>query len=429
MIKSGKQMLIYLLFSLLIITGFIEFEHTNAYAAAKPYLDVEVEAGMDYINITWPVVKGSVKYVISRSNVTKEIYNIYYSNNANHLKPNKYVKIKTVQKVTSYKDKKISEGCYYNYYVDALDSNNHILATNNNGRRATSETIGISKPFLRKDDYDEDETSYTSSGKKIGMFIETGVLGIKKGLRAEIYRKKDSIGKYKKIDDIKIKSYDLTGYNDISVKAGTTYRYKVRLYKMNKGKKYYSVFSDSIKSSAVNSTGTYKIKSLTPAGQFSGKSNPEVKLKLTSNKGNGNLELSQLGLPYYYAEKNMKRNAYYDEITREEDPYPADNNAHKYTLRLKKYSKDGKKWKNLPKNNNSSTKYILKGGESIYLKAVLESEDETIYYGGSDLKGGTSYICSWAFSPYYEPAGSSQTLLEMDLLTGKGKTTGAKDLR
>lgn len=406
---------------------------TAVSSVETPYLDVQLESKMNYIKVKWPKVKSAAIYVISRADVTDEVYETdHKQNNKTNREKNKYKKIKTVKDTNSYKDKDVMSDSYYSYHVNALDSEGHILATNNNSDHYNAyDTIGISKPYLRRgsEDPDETETEFISSNKKIGIYIDTGEGGIKKGLRAEIYRKKDGKGKYEKIDDIKIDYYDFNGYNDKTVKSGSTYRYKVRLYKVVKGKKYYSEFSDPIKDSAVSSVGTYKIKSLTPSGKYSGKKNLEVKLKITAGKSNGNLWLSQLGLSYYYAEKNMKSDAYSDEITREEDPYPSKNNAHKYTLRFKKYSYDGKNWKSLPKKNRSSGKNVIKGGETIYIKAVIESDDKIIYYGGSDLKGGTSYICSWAFAPYYESAGSSQTLFEMDLLKGKGKATGAWDLR
>lgn len=100
----------------------------------------------------------------------------------------------------------------------------------------------------------------------------------------EIYRKDGLSKKYKKIKTIKVKGdrgYWFR-YVDKKVTKGKTYSYKVRAYKIIKGKKLYSKYSYPKKITAINTRATYKVQNCT---KENGKTKSIV-VGLTSKEGN-----------------------------------------------------------------------------------------------------------------------------------------------
>lgn len=407
-------------------------------AKTPDHLDVELVSNFTNIEVKWPSVKKAVSYEIYRADATKKIVNWIYEKDINKDYKINYKKLKTLSSKTNcFKDKKVKPDRIYMYYVNALDSKKRILASNNEGPICAYASANLYKPII--DDTDEPENPFITTSKNIWLLVQKGAAHTQKDLGAEIYRKKSGSGKkkYRKIDDIDMDEI-ASEYNDTTVKGGTTYIYKARLYKKINGKKYFSKYSDPFKIGAFNHTAKYKVKSLTPAGIYINTSKLNVKFKIQSSKKyNGDLIFYPRPLKYFYAESDMREYAKREAISYGEDKfvvtYQADkNNAHSYYLDLKKYSLDGKKWNKIPQKG-----VALKAGQTIYLFGDINLEDDNmysednkssekvIYYGGSSLKGGTSYLCSWSYCMSYKPAGERMTFYKFDFLRGTGEVSGA----
>ena len=168
----------------------------------------------------------------------------------------------------------------------------------------------------------------------------------------ELYRKTGS-NKYIKIKTVKPKKNQYTlKYTDRNVKKGKTYYYKLRYYKVIKGRKVYSEYSQPLKLRAVNYIGDYTMKTLTKGDQQV----TSLEFSLTSNKGNGTMTIdAEFACDYIYEKKDS------DEIKEVE-------------LLLKAYSFDNKKWV------TDFDEVNLKEGQTIYLR--FQKSDYSYY---SDL--------------------------------------------
>lgn len=138
-------------------------------------------------------------------------------------------------------------------------------------------------------------------------------------------------------------------YTDRNVKKGKTYYYKLRYYKVVKGRKAYSEYSKPLKLSAVNYIGDYTIQTITKGDQQVN----SLEFGLTSNKGNGTLTFeSGRGGEYSYGYTEKNSGDYKD-----------------IDMLLTAYSFDNKNWvTNFDKVN-------LKEGKTIYLRFQKAKED------------------------------------------------------
>lgn len=205
---------------------------------ASDYLDVTATAtSITSVKLSWGAQKGVTQYKIYRA-VADEDWNA-----------GKYKLIATISgKKKSYTDKKAKPEKRYTYMIRGYKNKKKVIET---GIPASAYT----GPVCSFDEYQFAEAPRSTKSITLKLYSSGGVLPT----GYEIYRKEMGIVGYKKIATVK-KSVESLNYKDKTVKAGKTYRYKVRTYIKVGKKKYYSAFTDYEQISATNRSGKYTFK-------------------------------------------------------------------------------------------------------------------------------------------------------------------------
>lgn len=254
-------------------------------AAASPgvkKLSYTMKPAIGSITVKWKKKKVSY-YLIYRTE-----FNVKESWQIDPVPLGKYKKVKKVSgRKTSWKDKKVKKGHYYDYVIRGYKKSKGKTKLVYNSFRPDSvnyQCAGLERPSVLNGGNGEFDTN---SRDKLYLFVQRDC-----GVRPEgvtIYRKAAGASNYKKI---KVKKVDKgrfnsgSTYRDSSVRPGTVYYYKARTWVKKNGKKKYSPYSPALKLSATNFKGKYTVQSVTSAGTVK-----EFVVKLTSDKYNGVLTL------------------------------------------------------------------------------------------------------------------------------------------
>lgn len=318
-------------------------------------------------------VEGENKVKLSWKKQAVDEYRIYRANSYNG---NHKLLAKVSGKKKSYTDKTVAANKEYHYIIKGYKKKNGKLKCvyKDNGQSAYT---GLEKPSWYENAQCDTKVKPTAIPLKVGLkpwnLHPSGV---------ELYRKTGG-NKYKKIKTINVKKNQYTlKYTDRNVKKGKTYYYKLRYYKVVKGKKVYSEYSQPLKLSAVNYIGDYTMKTLTKGDQQVN----SLEFSLTSNKGNGTITFKSGSRDYYsysYTEKNSG-----DYITMD--------------MSLTAYSFDNKNWV------TDFDKVKLKEGKTIYLRFQKGAADSDFYFA----QDSSLYIYSVDYSGLYYGCG-------MDFLTNQ----------
>ncbi|MDD6069667.1 MAG: hypothetical protein PUC12_02490 [Clostridiales bacterium] len=335
---------------------------TQSQGAKYKHFNVSAKVeGENKVKLKWkkqPVVK----YEIYRADVA-----------SGSLKTGTYKWIATISgKKTSFTDKTVRKDKRYSYKIKGYKNKNGKITYYYNPD--VSAYTGLAKPEWFEYAHCDTETTGESIPLKFEMkensFHPDGV----------VFYKKTS-GKYKKIKSIKLKKNQYTAnYTDRNVNFGKKYFYKMRTYRIEKGKKVYSKYSQPLKLCAINNKGDYTLHTFTQAEL----NVDSIIVSLTSNKGNGVLTFDL------------------ENLWMETD---ADNE-----LCLSAYSLDNTNWVTTGK------KVSLKEGETIYLRftdnegtpfyfakdlAVRMEADYSGYHYLCDLEFATNTVTVWRNGEYY----------------------------
>lgn len=328
-----RNLLIILCFSMLIVFGV----STQSQAAKVLQSSVKVE-GEKKVKLSWKKTSASE-------------YRIYRADTSGGKEENlNYRLIATVSgKKKSYTDKKVKANKEYYYKIKAYKKKNGKMKC---VYESNSEWVytGMETPFWGE--YDHCDTMTTSEAIPLKIYLPEYTLhptGI------ELYRKADGFSKYKKIKTVKLKKNQYTfQYTDRDVETGKNYYYKIRTYKVVKGKKVYSKYSQPLKLCAINHIGDYTMCTLTKGDQEVN----SVEVSLTSNKGNGTMTFDSRYWYYSYTGED---------------------------LMLAAYSFDNKNWMAY------SNKVQLKEGETIYLRFKAIRKDSFYFPQEASLWNEVDY--------------------------------------
>ena len=250
------------------------------------HLPISLKSNMKSVTVKWKKKKDIKKYVIYRTDVTKDVLDQDYDR---MYKMSDYEKIAKVSgKKRSYKDKKVKNDHYYAYVVKAykkVKSKYKLAYTSYNSDCYEYCCRGLGIPELINGG---DGDNYSNSKSCVYLYHQTycGVIPSSVVLQ----RKAKGESKYKKISYKTVeKIQNLAGtIKDTTVKPGTIYYYKIKTKKKYNGKTYYSKLSKAIRIPVVNVTGKYKVSAI-PVPD-----NPdEIIIGFTSDKYNGVLTISQ----------------------------------------------------------------------------------------------------------------------------------------
>ena len=292
------------------------------------HLSVSLKSNMKSVSVKWKNNKNIEKYVIYRTDVTKDVLD---HENDYTFDMSKYKKIGKVSgRKKSFTDKKAKKNHYYAYVVEAYKKvkGKYKLAYTSYNKDSYDYTCrGLGVPELLNGG---DGENYTNSISCIYLYHQsysgadpTSVI---------LYRKAKGESKYKKVKFTTIeKINNLAGtIKDTTVSPGKIYYYKIKTKKKFKGKTYYSQKSKAIRIPAVNVTGKFDISAIPVSGDPN-----EIIVKFTSDKYNGTLTLSQ-SKSSEETEKDM---------------------------RALGYSYDNAVWKSM-----TDSKAVLEPGKTIYIK-------------------------------------------------------------
>ncbi len=323
----------------------------------------------------WMTVNAEVnshKKVTIRWNKKANLYKIYrisVYNNGNEGKPQKIATLSSSKR--SFVDRKVKKNRRYYYEVKAYKKSGKSYKLM---YHETSYVIYTGYVAPDWDDYVYSD--YPLSPKLISLHFDE-MNGIKAS-GFKIYRRKSGTKSFKTIATIKAKkNKDKYIYTDKSVEKGATYYYKIKSY-YNKGKKkIYSAYSDTIKMSAVNRKGIFNVSMITKLQNDV----VSLDLKITSDAGNGDLELSN-GTYFAYAFTN--------------DFYYAEDY---YGLTPAYFSTDGNNWKEIADNK----KLVIKPKQTLYLRLQCEDGKKIPYL--DIYNSGTRYMeteyCKYNNLPSY----------------------------
>ncbi len=385
-----------LIFLIMLAAAIVLLTPAEASAKSKSF-EVKLKPTMKTIKVTWPKIKGAVKYKVYRADVTDVMWN-----DQDYPDLSKFKKVKTNKgkSKTRFIDKKVKKDRYYTYVIKAFNKREKQIACNYDPVNMPADCKSLSVPFLSNVGYGED---YANSPKKLYLGIMSGQGGVSGiGASVVVYRKAAGDKAYRKIDTFRLKhDYQIT-YADKTVSPGVTYTYQVQLYKKSGGKKYWSRRSAPLTIPAVNFTAHYTMKSLTPAGIYEGLDQLEITLVMANaGKYNGAATIltgrSWNGTEEYYCDD-------------------AGGKTHWYGLQFTQYSLDNVTWNKIPAKG-----VRLPGKDPLYLKAVLlRGEDPVLIYAGSE-KGRLSSINSEDGLMNYAGPGSGYTNVRFDLAAGTGR--------
>lgn len=305
-------------------------------------------------------VEGENKIKLSWKKKPVDEYRIYRANSYNG---NFRLLAKVSGKKKSYTDKTVAANKEYYYIIKGYKKKNGKLKCVYRDTGLYAYT-GLEKPSWYETAQCDAKVKPTAIPLKVRLMSwylhPSGV---------ELYRKTGG-NKYTKIKTINLKKNQYTlKYTDRNVKKGNTYYYKFRCYKVVKGKKVYSEYSQPLKLSAVNYIGDYTMKTITKGDQQV----KSLEFSLTSNKGNGTMTFKSGSDDYCYSytEKNSG-----DYITMD--------------MSLTAYSFDNKNWV------TDFDKVKLKEGKTIYLR-FQNAEDFKFYFA----QDSSLYIYSVDYSGLY----------------------------
>ena len=194
------------------------------------------------------------------------------------------------------------------------------------------------------------------------------------GFRAEgyeIWRKAaDSSEKYSRITTLKPSG---ALFRDKTVKAGVTYKYRLRAYCTYKGKRMYSGWSETLSRSAVNQEGKFTITCTAPA-KLPADNTDTIELKVESGTYNGLLQFGQNNfILITQAEKELA------------------------SAKLTDYSSDGVNWKSAGKDGVQ-----LKGDDTLWLRFRLSEPaaltDAQMLYAEDVLYIGLPSVAQFSLS-------------------------------
>lgn len=249
-------------------------------------LPIRLKSNMKSVTVKWKKKKDIKKYVIYRTDVTKDVLDQDYDRK---YKMSDYKKIAKVSgKKKSYKDKKAKNNHYYAYVVEAykkVKGKYKLAYTSYDSDCYEYCCRGLGIPELLNGG---DGENYTNSKSCVYLYHQT-YCGVDPS-SVVLYRKAKGESKYKKINYKTVeKIQNLAGtIKDTTVKPGTVYYYKIKTKKKYNGKVYYSKLSKAIRIPAVNVTGKYTVSAI-PVPD-----NPdEIIIGFTSDKYNGVLTISQ----------------------------------------------------------------------------------------------------------------------------------------
>lgn len=340
-----RNLLMILCFSMLLVFG------TSTQSQAAKVLQSSVK------------VEGEKKVKLSWKKTSASEYRIYRTDAGSNDINSKYRLIATVSgKKTSYTDKKVKANKEYYYKIKAYKKKK--------GRmkciyESNSEQVytGLETPFWNE--YAFCDTMTTPEAIPLEIWLSSYTLhpaGI------ELYRATGSSAKYKKIKTVKLKKNQYTfKYTDGDVETGKKYYYKMRAYKIVKGKKVYSKYSQPLKLYAINHIGDYTMCTFTKGSQQVN----SVEVSLTSGKGNGTMTLEPDYWIYSYADTEEN-------------------------LILAAYSFDNQNWKTF------SNKVQLKAGHTVYLRFEKPRRESFYFSQESSLRNtvnyaGFDYYCEMNF--------------------------------
>lgn len=325
-------------------------------------LSISLKSNMTSITVKWKKKKNIKKYVIYRTDVTKDVLdqekNYTYS-------MSQYKKIGTVSgKKKTFIDRKAKKDHYYAYVVKAykkVKGKNKLAYTSYKREDYDYSCRGLAVPDLLNGG---DGENYTNSTKSIYLYHQsyTGV----EPTSVILYRKAQGESKYKKIKFTTVeKIRNLAGtIKDTSVSPGKTYYYIIKTTKKYKGKKYYSKSSKAIRIPVVNVRGKFNVSAIPVSG------NPnEIIVKFTSDRFNGTLTLSQ-----------SKWSGGTDK-----------------DIRAIEYSYDNSTWKSMTGSNA-----VLEPNKTIYIKFSGDniSERQELYF---DEEWEGSFVSVSYDSPVFRP--------------------------
>ncbi|MCR5430214.1 MAG: hypothetical protein K6E58_03170 [Eubacterium sp.] len=360
-----------LLFGLLILfIGAASFFANPKKVEAKSF-KVKLKSEMKAINVSWKKQKNATKYVVYKRNLNYED-SVPYKNT--------FKKVKTV-KNNKYKDKKVSKGQYYVYYVDAINSKGKVIKTTYNKKgKLNYRCCGYDRPTLYNAGYGKE---YTNDPYHIYLQIKKGTHGVKyKRAEIEFYRLKYyGNEKYKKV---KAKKLTSKFWVDDTVEAGAPYDYKARICIKKGKKKAYSAYSDFVLIRAQATKAFYEVKPLTDAGIYNAKE-LEVVFKINNlTRFSGTAALYSHTGNYLVTNKDLQKETYKIQFTQ---------------ARI-----DGENWINL--GNVSS--YSIPDNKPIYLKAIIKSNGKDyIMFGGDDKENYIQSEVSDYFKVYWSCGGGT----------------------
>lgn len=292
------------------------------------HLSVSLKSNMTSVSVKWKKKKNIKKYVIYRTDVTKDVLD---PDKDYTYKMSKYKKIGTVSgRKKSFTDKKAKKNHYYAYVVKAykkVKGKYKLAYTSYKKDYYDYSCRGLGIPELLNGGTGED---YSNSISRIYLYHQsysgtdpTSVI---------LYRKAKGESEYKKVKFTTVeKIRNQAGMiKDTTVKPGKIYYYKIQTKKNYKGKSYYSKKSKTLRIPVVNVTGRFDVTAIPVSGDLN-----EIIVKFTSDKYNGTLTLSQ----------------------------PETSEGEEDDIRALSYSYDNVIWESMTDN-----KAVLKPGKTIYIK-------------------------------------------------------------
>lgn len=389
-----KRILASLLILIMFIVG-ISFSSQKT--EAEEYIYSVVYAHKNSILVKWVKYRKATKYVIYRA-ASKKCDGL--------IKRSKFKKIKTIKnrKVNKYNDKKIKFSRYYTYYIKVFK-----------GKKVYTDTYspydqdyackGLSPPELFNSTNEEDVTH----GKlQICLYVDSNARGAKKAKKFVLYKKQKGQKKYKKITLKKISGH----YYDTNITKGKTYYYKAKSYKKKKGKKkFYSMYSNVLKVSAVDFKGQFNVNTISPISGIYKANYLQAIIKVKSlNKYNGKTVLYNFSHYLPYASYKVNTGKVGD-----------DDKWHFYYVKIAGYSYDNKTYHTIPK------KGIDLNGKETYLKLAImtrgdwsmddDHSNKRIIIGGNNCEYAESYLDLEGFVTYYGPTNYATTC-NINLKTG-----------
>lgn len=292
--------------------------------------------------------RNSIKLSWKKKSVTQ--YRIYRASVKTNGKPGKFKKIATISgKKKSYTDK-VSYKKYYEYRVDGYKKKGKKYIKKCSGKVPAKSWVAD----VVWGDYMPQEAKVTPKSISFDAYYSLGL----EPTGCEIYRSTDG-KKYKKLNVVKRKKISpgiIIEYVDKKVNKGQSYYYKLRSYRILKGKKYYGKYTSPLRMTAVNEVGQYKLRVLTPESPAVS----ELTVCVTSDEDNADLNITV---------KSVNRAVLGGFEEKDGSLFYL-----KEDLILSKYSYDNKTWHQAGRED-----IVVKPKQSIYLQFVSKKGGDFAY--------------------------------------------------